>query len=173
MAAGRPSKYKPEYAQQAFKLCLLGATDKQMADIFGVTVSTLNLWKLEHDEFSEALKNGKDRADAEVASRLYSRALGYSHPDVKILQYEGEPIIVPITKYYPPDTTAAIFWLKNRQKANWRDKQDHEHTGKDGGPIETVSRTAGMTEDEKIALARELRNLPPDDEDDADDPTSP
>jgi len=162
--AGRPSKYKKEYAEQAYKLCLLGATDKELADFFGVTESTLNLWKKEHPEFSESLKNGKEVADANVADRLYKRAMGYEHPEDKIFQYEGEPVIVPTIKHYPPDTTAAIFWLKNRQRGKWRDKQDHEVFGKDGGPIETVSRTAGMTEEEKIALARELRNLPPDEE---------
>ena len=46
-------------------------------------------------------------------------------------------MIVPTTKHYPPDTTAAIFWLKNRQKSKWRDKQDHEISGPDGKPIET------------------------------------
>lgn len=121
---GRPTKYKPEYIDQVFKLCLLGATDKEMADILDITESTFNLWKKEHPEFSESIKKGKSFADANVADRLYQRALGYTCPDVDIKMYEGEIIQTPLTKHFPPDPTAAIFWLKNRQSAKWRDKQE-------------------------------------------------
>lgn len=140
MAGGRPSNYKTEYAEQAYKLCLLGATDKEMADFFGVSEVTFNAWKKNHPEFLKSLKEGKESADANVASRLYQRAMGYSHPEDKIFNDNGEPLIVPTIKHYPPDTTAAIFWLKNRRKDQWRDKQDMELTGKDGGPIETSSK---------------------------------
>jgi hypothetical protein len=121
---GRPSKYQPEVAEQAYKLCMLGATDKEMADFFGVAESTLNLWKKEHKEFSESLKRGKVLADANVANRLYQRAMGYEHPEDKIFNDNGEPLIKPTVKHYPPDSVAAIFWLKNRRKDQWRDKQD-------------------------------------------------
>lgn len=125
---GRPSKYKPEYSAQAYKLCLLGATDKELADFFEVTESTLNLWKKEYQEFSESLKRGKMEADSNVASRLFRRATGYSHPDVDIKIYKGKVIKTELTKHYPPDSTAAIFWLKNRQPEKWRDKQEIKHS---------------------------------------------
>jgi len=124
MPAGRPTKYKEEYAEQAFKLCLLGATDKSLADFFQVEESTVNLWKLEHQEFSESIRAGKDEADAKVAQKLYHRALGYDHPEDKIFVHEGKPVIVPTTKYYPPDATSAIFWLKNRKSEVWRDRRE-------------------------------------------------
>jgi hypothetical protein len=143
--AGRPTKYDEKYAEQAFKLCLLGATDTHLAEFFEVAESTINKWKLDYPEFSEALKRGKVEADAKVASSLYNRALGYSHPEDKIFNANGEPLVVPTTKHYPPDPTAAIFWLKNRQKEVWRDKHDHEHTGKDGGPIEFLNSIAPTT----------------------------
>jgi transposase-like protein len=126
MPAGRPTKYKPEYAEQAYKLCLLGATDIEMADFFEVAESTLYLWKKEHPEFSEALKKGKMQADAVIAQKLYHRAKGYEHPEDKIFFDKGEPIVVPTIKHYPPDTRAAIFWLKNRQPDKWRDKQEQD-----------------------------------------------
>jgi len=127
--AGRPSKYKIEYEEQAYKLCLLGATDKDMSDFFGVTESTLNLWKLEHKEFSEALKRGKIEADSVVAQKLYHRAIGYEHPEIITASYQGEITdIKTVTKHYAPDPTAAIFWLKNRQPRQWRDKQEVEST---------------------------------------------
>lgn len=134
MPGGRPTKYKPEYAEMAYKICLLGADDKRLAGIFGVTVSTIALWKKEHEKFSDALKEGKARADAEVASSLYHRARGYSCPEDKVLSKDGvHTETVRIIKHYPPDPTAAIFWLKNRQAEHWRDikqiagKVDHEH----------------------------------------------
>lgn len=124
--AGRPSRYKEEYNEQARKLCRLGATDKELAEFFGVAVSTVNLWKQKYPEFSESLKEGKQLADAEVAEKLYQRATGYSHPEDDIRVVSGEIVITPTIKHYPPDTTAAIFWLKNRRPDLWRDKPDGE-----------------------------------------------
>lgn len=121
---GRPTSYKTEYAGQAYKLCLLGATDKELADFFEVAESTLNLWKKENKEFSESIKKGKLPADAEVAHSLYRRATGYKTDSVKVFQFQGEPIIVPIVEEVAPDTGAAMAWLKNRQKDKWRDKQE-------------------------------------------------
>ena len=126
---GRPTKYKEEYNKLAFNYSLLGATDKQMAEYFDVALSTLHKWKLEHPNFSDSLKEGKDEADANVGKALYGRALGYSHPDVDIKVVNGEIVETPITKHYPPDTTSCIFWLKNRQKDKWRDKHEIEQTG--------------------------------------------
>lgn len=126
---GRPSSYKPEYAEQGRKLCLLGSTDAEMGEFFEVDESTINRWKQEHTEFCESIKSGKVQADAEISSKLYHRAKGYEHPDVHISNYQGEITITDITKHYAPDTTAAIFWLKNRQSAKWRDKTDVNHSG--------------------------------------------
>ena len=124
---GRPTKYRADYAEQVYKLCLLGATDEQIADFFDVAVSTVFKWVDEHPKFSEARRNGKLAADANVAEALYHRALGFEHEEEKIFQYEGDPVRVQTRKKYPPDTAAAFIWLKNR--AGWRDKQEHEHSG--------------------------------------------
>jgi hypothetical protein len=130
-SVGRPSAYRADYAEQAFRLCLLGATDIELAEAFDVTDTTINNWKHAHPEFLASIKRGKDEADAKVAQSLYRRALGYEHPAVKIAAdaKTGEHVMVPYTERYPPDTAAAIFWLKNRQRAKWRDKQDVEHSG--------------------------------------------
>lgn len=125
----RPSKYKPEFAEQAAKLCKLGATDAQLADFFEVAVSTINLWKVQHPEFSESIKVPKSEADERVEQSLYRRAVGYEHDEVDLRVIGGELIQTPIRKHYPPDATAMIFWLKNRKPAEWRDKQDVEHSG--------------------------------------------
>ena len=117
----RPSKYKAEYVAQAEKLCALGATDVQLADFFGVTESTIYEWKKSHIKFSEALKVSKVAADTKVERSLYERARGYSCPEDKVFCSNGDVTVVPTTKHYPPDTTACIFWLKNRKPDDWRD----------------------------------------------------
>jgi hypothetical protein len=138
MPAGQPTKYKPEYVEQAFKLCLLGATDNDLAKFFDVDVSTISNWKSSHSEFLEAIKSGKDEADANVAKSLYQRALGYSHPDLDLRVANGEIVETPIIKHYPPETTAAIFWLKNRQREKWRDKVEQELSGDVGLTVQIV-----------------------------------
>lgn len=128
---GRPSKYKPEYVEQAHKLCLLGATDAQLADFFQVNEDTINEWKKVHQDFSESLKQGKFEADSTVAQKLFHRATGYTHPAVKIFAdpKTGTKMKVEYEEHYAPDTTACIFWLKNRQPAMWRDKVEQVHSG--------------------------------------------
>lgn len=86
---GRPSKYQPDFAKQALKLCRLGATDPELANFFDVAISTVSKWKIDYPDFLEALKKGKDLADAEVANKLFKRATGYSHKAVKIFNNTG------------------------------------------------------------------------------------
>lgn len=123
----RPTKYKPEFCKLAYRLSLLSATDKEISDILEVTEKTLNLWKIEYPEFLQSLKRGKEEADSRVVKRLFDRAMGYEHRDTYITQYQGKIIKEDIIKHYPPDTTACIFWLKNRQPDKWRDVQDISH----------------------------------------------
>lgn len=122
----RPTKYKAEYAEQAEKLCALGATDNDIAGFFGVTRSTFYLWRAKHQKFSDALKVGKEPADERVKMSLYHRATGYSHEHDDIKVVEGQIVITKTVKHYPPDTTAAIFWLKNRKPEEFREKVDTE-----------------------------------------------
>ena len=110
MPGGRPSKFKPEFVRQAEKLCTIGLTDAELASFFEVSEVTLNAWKHKHPEFLNALKVGKDEADTRVERSLYHRAIGYSHPEEKIFNDGGEPLIVPTTKHYPPNTTPRNFW---------------------------------------------------------------
>ena len=127
----RPSKYKSEFIEQAAKLCKLGATDIEIADFFEVNVATLYRWKNEYPEFCESLKVSKAVADDRVERSLFARANGYEHEEVDIRVVNGEIVQTPIRKLYAPDTTACIFWLKNRRPEEWRDKVETitEHTG--------------------------------------------
>lgn len=131
MPAGRPTAYKAEYAKQAEKLALLGATDMEMADFFEVDVRTVYRWKHEHDEFCQALNVGKAKADERVVNSLYQKAVGYDQDAVKIFMPAGaeNPVYAPYRERIAPDTAAAIFWLKNRRPEQWRDKVEQHHTG--------------------------------------------
>ncbi|HEY1217101.1 MAG TPA: hypothetical protein VGE93_26030 [Bryobacteraceae bacterium] len=148
MPAGRPSSYKPEYAEQAVKLCQLGATDAELADFFKVTTVTIWRWQSAHVEFCNALKRGKEAADERVERSLYARATGYTHEAVKIFMPAGakKPVYAPYQEHVPPDVTAQIFWLKNRRRDEWRDKQEHEHTGKDGAALVPIINLTGRPE---------------------------
>ena len=107
------TKYKKEYDELAYKLCLLGSTDAEMADIIGVTESTIALWKTKHRGFSDSIARGKEPADAEIAGSLRKSAEGFEH--------KGQ--------YYPPNERSIRFWLMNRRPKDWREKTDVNLTG--------------------------------------------
>src|SRR5262249_38684049 len=153
--ATRGSTYKAAYPEQARKLCALGATDENLAEFFAVARSTISAWKSRYPDFLTALRAGKSDADDRVEKALFQCAIGYSHPDTHVSHYQGQVTLTPVTKHHPPNVAAAIFWLKNRRAATWREKVDHEHSGRDGGPIQTedararellLSRIAGIAE---------------------------
>lgn len=127
---GRPSGFKPEFAEQAKKLAKLGATDMQLADFFEVDTRTIHRWKNQFPEFCHSLKQGKEESDQQVERSLYHRAVGFEHEAVKIFTTKsGEVITAPYREIVAPDTTACIFWLKNRKPAEWRDKIETELSG--------------------------------------------
>jgi hypothetical protein len=123
MPAGRPSKLTAAVIAKTKILAEKGLSDSQLCEVFEISVDTINEWK-KNPKFSEVLKGGKANADERVVNSLYHRACGYSHPEDKIFNEKGTPLIVPTIKHYPPDTAAIIFWLKNRQPDKWRDKHD-------------------------------------------------
>ena len=128
----RPTNYRNEYAEQARKLCLLGYTDKQLADFFGVNERTINRWKSDYPEFCQSIKKGKEFADIDVVESLYKRATGFDYEEVELKVVDGKTSKKIIKKKVAPDSTAIIFWLKNRQPKSWRDKQEIDHQSSDG-----------------------------------------
>lgn len=152
---GRPTVYDPAYVAQAAKLCALGATDDEMADFFGIHRSTLYRWKLDHEDFCDSIKSAKDVADERVERSLYQKATGYDITEeqavkLRVDQYKDGVEVVEVRKHIPADTTAAIFWMKNRRKDAWRDKHEVEHSGSiDLANViaERRARVAGMDEE--------------------------
>ena len=149
MDVGRPTKFKAEFIEQALKLCRLGATDIEIADFFEIEVRTLYRWKADNEVFCQALKVGKEEADDRVERSLFARANGYEHNEVDIRVVANEIVQTPIRKYYPPDTTAGIFWLKNRRPKEWREVKAVELSGAGGGPV----LLAALKDDELAAIA--------------------
>jgi len=128
MAGGRPTSYRPEFCQEAEQLCANGATDEEIAEAFEVSVRTIYRWKGEFPDFCQALKTGKEVADERVERSLYAKAIGYTYDSEKVFQFQGQIVRAPVKEHVPPDTTAAIFWLKNRRAEKWRDKSEVHHS---------------------------------------------
>ena len=133
-----------------------GLTDKQIAHNIGITEQTLNVWKKSYPSFSESLKKGKEIVDVEVENALLKRALGYSYTETTS-EREFDPntgqyqmvVTKTVTKHVVPDTTAQIFWLKNRRPDVWRDKQNVELSGK----VEAQNPFAELTAEQLMKLA--------------------
>ena len=127
--------YRDEFAGQAYKLCLLmNADDSQLADYFEVSEQTITAWKRKHPEFLASVRRGKVPADADMAASLYARGRGYAHEVTRLFVIEGEIVEKKIIERYPPDTHAAMMWLKNRQPKQFRDQPPAaEATGQDDG----------------------------------------
>ena len=124
---GRPSLYDAKlHPKLGFWLAQAGLTDEQIAEEIGIQSSTLYEWRKVHPEFSESLKDGKTTPDDEVEAALLRRAKGF-----KYLEGSKEKVALP-------DTTACIFWLKNRRPDDWRDKRQHEVTQNSRGPLTLV-----------------------------------
>jgi hypothetical protein len=146
---GAPPVYNKKTAKQAYRLCLLGHTDKMLADFFEVHLSTIEEWKRVHTEFRDALKAGKELADSHVANALLQSALGYKHKETKFFHNNGVILTENTTVQYPPNPTSAIFWLKNRQRQAWRDTHSMVPEGSpipSAVPVTIVD--AGLPEDE-------------------------
>ena len=107
-----------------------GLTDEQIADNIGIRRPTLYDWKKKYSDISDALKRGKEVIDRQVENALLKRALGYEYVETtKELTDLGLTVTKQVTKQVAPDTTAQIFWLKNRKPKEWRDKKETEVTG--------------------------------------------
>ncbi len=146
---GRPSKFEGTNLKAAQALYKKGATDKEVAEVLEVTEQTINNWKIAHPDFFESLKDWKINADSNVVRSLYERATGYSCRETKLFCHEGSIIAEDIIKQYPPDPTAMIFWLKNRQPKEWRDKTEVVATNANMSLEEFLKQEADKLKDQK------------------------
>ena len=133
----RKPRFKKEYAAQAYKLCLLGATDAELAKFFDITQDTLARWKKNHEEFGRQITKGKKAADMEVALSLYNASIDriittrqpikckevYYDDNGKRVEKERVEVVA-VEKHIPADFRSQQFWLKNRNPSQWSDKAD-------------------------------------------------
>lgn len=151
------SAYNEKYhVDWAWSLALKGATDEEIAEAFHISVRTLHRWKKTHPELLTALEEGKDVADAKVKRSLYQRAVGYEAKEVTQI-IEQDPTTGTqwvsktqvTTKHIVPDTMACMYWLNNRSKGEFSQRQEVTL----GGSVRT-SPMEKLTEDELRSLAR-------------------
>jgi hypothetical protein len=115
-SVGRPTLFEPAMLKRVKRYCLLGATDLEIAEAIGIGISTFYTWQRTYPEFRKALQSGKVEADTKIAARMYRDGL-------------------------MGNTTAQIFWLKNRRRGEWRDVNHRELSGPNGGPIPILAGT--------------------------------
>ena len=142
------SSFHPDYYELVFNYCLMGATNEDLAYFLAIPLTTIQNWLVKDELFIAAAKAGRQQADARVSTSLYRRAIGYSHKAVKIFYdaKEGHVEEVEYTQHYPPETTAGIFWLKNRQPDKWKDRITQELSGPNGKPIEIQNVRTALAE---------------------------
>jgi DNA-binding CsgD family transcriptional regulator len=152
---GPKGKFNDKVREAFLRLIKEGKTEDEIGDVLGVTRRTLNNWKGKHQELLYAVREARQTADELVEASLYSRALGYSHPEEKVhFDKDGGVHTHDTTKHYPPDTQAAMFWLRNRQPKRWKEKTE--------GDVTVTTQVGTMTDEEldaKIAdrLSKQLK----------------
>jgi len=117
---GRPTEYTSAYNEYAFRHCLLGATNEELADLFGVNLRAIGRWMVRYPSFRHAIYKGRAGADAKVANALYHSAIGYKMKDMHVSSnHLGQVTQTPIIRKYPPNVAAMQIWLRNRHRSKW------------------------------------------------------
>ncbi len=117
-------KYKKEFVKLAFKFSLLGATLEQLGSFFDVNIGTISTWQNKYPDFGQAIRDGREVADAEVAHSMYKRALGVKVKEQKAHVVEGDIVITELEREIPAEVNAGKYWLTNRNKEKWGSTAD-------------------------------------------------
>jgi len=152
--------YKPEFAEQASRMCRLGATDEELAEHFEVCVRTIYRWRNTHEAFADAVVVGKHHADARVERALYSRAVGCSVERTRVFRNAGDekPVCVTYQHHYPPDANAARHWLGVRQPETWAPREEEKD---DLGIVEMYEKALARVADYESPYRTPPRQPPP------------
>ena len=137
-----------------------GLTDEQIATNMGINVATLYRWENEFCDIRNALKDGKEVVDRQVENALLKSALGYMYDEVTEERRDDELVVTKVVhKEVQPNTTAQIFWLKNRKRAEWRDRVENAITGADGGAVKVETLTESDVDKRIKELESKLKVL--------------
>lgn len=153
-SAGRPPKYHEDFVNLVEKISLIGCTNYQLGELFGVHEPTIADWLAQHPSFNAAVTRGRAATDDRVENALLARALGYEHPEEKIFcsTLTGRIVRANTTMRYPPSEKALDFWLRNRRPDKWRSQQpENTATPDDAARLlrEQMASMDSLTEGEK------------------------
>lgn len=137
--------FLPDHLEQVRAIAQRGVSEKEMSEMFDIHPRQIKLWKKQYPTFKDAIEQGYTDADAAVLSAVYQSAVGYTHEEEKIFQWDGAIVRADTIKHYKPDMTAAKLWLTNRQREHWKDRQQ---VGVSGG---------GMDDNAPIGLRDETK----------------
>jgi transposase-like protein len=155
---GRPPKYSPDFHPQAAKkFCEMGATIDQLADAFGVAISTIYQWQNTYPDFFESCRLGNETANARVERSYYERAVGYERDAVKIFMPANakKPVYAPYREHVPAEPRCGEFWMTRRNPEKWG--KDTAAGGDD--PIVSLFRKLFSTVETKRAVEEDPRFL--------------
>lgn len=142
---GRPTKYDPKlHVTLARGLARSGMTAAEIAAEMGIAERTLYKWRGEHEEFMQALNEGRELADYVVEDALFQQAKGYRVKEVRKERTPSGERRVELVREVPPDTTACIYWLKNRKPEQWRDRREVDVTADSDARIKETLRKMGL-----------------------------
>ncbi len=122
--------FLPDHLDQVRAIAMRGISEKEMSEVFDIHPRQIQEWKRQFPTFKNAVEQGYTDADAAVLSAVYQSAVGYTHEEEKIFQWDGDIIRADTVKHYKPDMAAAKLWLTNRQREHWKDRQQ---VGVNGG----------------------------------------
>lgn len=146
---GGKTKFKKEYLVVIENLCKRGATDKDLAEAFSVTETTINNWKKAFPESFKSIKDWKKIADKGVERALYESAVGFEHPEEKIFCQDGKIIRAKTVKKYPPNDRSIRFWLTNRKPEEYRERSEVDITSKGRSIVDRIREQMNNDEPEK------------------------
>ena len=164
----RGGYWKPEMADKVYHLALMGATEKQMANVLGLKLEVISYWKVNKPEFMDALSRGKDEADMEVVKSLYKRALGFDVVETKVFKDSDGEILKTVeeTKHILPDVMACLRWLSLRQRDQWAEVSKSEVNVRYSGVVDLTflqkkiqDRSLYSVQDLKLGLEEGVKQL--------------
>ncbi len=121
---GRPTTFKAEFCKITRKLCERGFTDREIADTLCISLSTLHVWKVRHEDFFESIKRGKGEADQVAENSLFKLVSGFEYETEKVFQ---TGVRMKTTVFQPPDPGSVKFWLQSRMSDTYREKNVMQH----------------------------------------------
>lgn len=132
--------FLPDYLTEVKMVAMRGLSDREIAQVFGISYDLFKKWKRNYPSFRDALEKGRLRADAEVVAALFKRATGkFTLKETKIIKYRDDYETLDVRVRYPPDTEAIKYWLNNRAREHWQQRSAVEQSGPGGKPIEITA----------------------------------